>query len=241
MDKLIANKDVMREILWHIDDRELLKICSINKRCWNVICDDNFLKRRLSKYPDIELYRENRTYKNFFLWISFVISEMKIHYNYSYTCGNISQQYDLLSSYSNKNYLLLYSAEIGEFPIVKYAVEKGADIHFSDDEALFRACYYGHLDVVKYLTTSISGFYQEIIHSICSIGKDKHFLIVKHLIETAANYNTEIDLDIILGKACESKHLETIKYLLEKGADKRHPYVVQMANMYEATHILEDL
>ena len=141
----------------------------------------------------------------------------------------------------NINCLLLYSAEIGEFPLVKYAIEKEADIHFSDDESLFRACYYSHLDVVKYLTIPGSEFYQDILHSICRICEDKHFLIVKHLIERAANYNAEINLDTILGKACESGHFETIKYLIEKGADKHQPYVVQMAHMYEATHILENL
>ena len=115
------------------------------------------------------------------------------------------------------------------------------DIHFSDDEALFRACYFGHLEVVKYLTTSRSEFYQEIISSVCIICEDKHFLIVKHLIETSLKNNAEIDLDTILGAACQSKHLETIKYLAEKGANKRHPYVIRMANIYEATHVLEDL
>ena len=241
MIKLIVNKDVMREVLSHIDDRELLKICSINKRCWNVICDYNFLKRRLSKYPDVEKYKEHnqKTYKNFFSRISFLISEMKRNYKFSYNLGNIIEQYDLLRSFGNNmNELLLLASEKGELSIVKYAAENEGDIHFSQDEPLFRACYYAHIEIVKYLlTTSTTEFYDEILRSICRIVEDKHLSIVKYFIETIEN----IDLDLPLGSACESGHVETIKYLIQKGANKFNPYVVRMANLYDAAHILQDL
>ena len=241
MFKLIANKDVMREVLSHIEDRELLKICSVNRRCWNIICDDNFLKRRLSKYPDVEKYKEDqKTYKNFFSRISFLVSEMKLNYKFSYNLGNIIEQYDLLRSFGNKmNTLLLLASEKGELSIVKYAVENKGDIHFSQDEPLFRACYYAHIEIVKYLLTKTteSEFYNEILRSICRIVEDKHLSIVKYFIETVEN----IDLDLPLGSACESGHVETIKYLIQKGANKFHPYVVRMANLNDTIHILQDL
>ena len=35
-------KDIDREILKYVDDKELLKICSVDKKTWNEVCDDNF-------------------------------------------------------------------------------------------------------------------------------------------------------------------------------------------------------
>ena len=39
---LTSLKDVDREVLKHVGDRELLKICSVNRKTWNEVCDDNF-------------------------------------------------------------------------------------------------------------------------------------------------------------------------------------------------------
>jgi hypothetical protein len=50
-------KDVDREVLKHVNDRELLEVCRIDRKTWNDVCDDNFLRRRLAKYPDIEKYK----------------------------------------------------------------------------------------------------------------------------------------------------------------------------------------
>ena len=56
-------KDVDREILKYVDDRELLRVCSIDRKTWNDVCDDAFLKRRLSKYPGIEKYKEKESWR----------------------------------------------------------------------------------------------------------------------------------------------------------------------------------
>ena len=56
-------KDIDREILKYVDDGELLKICSVDKKMWNEVCDDNFLKRRLSQYPGIEKYKGQKSWK----------------------------------------------------------------------------------------------------------------------------------------------------------------------------------
>ena len=62
-------KDVDREILKHLDDKELLEICSLDRKTWNEVCDDAFLRRRLlNKYPEIGKYKsEKETWKQFFL------------------------------------------------------------------------------------------------------------------------------------------------------------------------------
>jgi hypothetical protein len=241
--EVLNNKDVVRKILCHVEDTELLKVCSINRRWWNIICDENFLRRRLGKYPDIEKYRDERSYKNFFSWISFLVSEMKTKYNFSYIEGDIRQQHNLLNTETVMNDLLLKACHVGELSIVKYAIDKGGYIHYSSDEALYRSGFYAHFEIVKYLTLTppLKEFYADTLRTICRVCKDKHFLIVKHLVEYGIDHNIDIGLDISLGSVCESGHLDTIKYLIEKGADKFHPYVVRMSQVYGATAILKNL
>ena len=60
-------RDLDRELLSKISDSELFKTCSIDKYTWNIVCDDNFLRRRmLAKYPEIEKYKRNESWKRFF-------------------------------------------------------------------------------------------------------------------------------------------------------------------------------
>ena len=124
---LTGLKDVDREILKHLDDDELLKICSVNRKTWNEVCDDNFLRRRLlSKYPEIEKYKkENETWKQFFLSVIYYISKMKDEKKFNYTEGDFKKQYNLLKKY-NDNLLLIYSSREGELSLVKFAIQQGA-------------------------------------------------------------------------------------------------------------------
>jgi ankyrin repeat protein len=46
--------------------------------------------------------------------------------------------------------MLFTACELGHLDVVKYLVEKGADIHASADHALRWAAGSGHLDVVEY-------------------------------------------------------------------------------------------
>jgi hypothetical protein len=91
---LTGLKDVDREVLKYVDDKQLLKICSIDKKTWNEVCDDWFLRRRLSKYPDIEKYKkEKESWKRFFLRAIYYIAKMKEKYQYDYISGDFKEQY----------------------------------------------------------------------------------------------------------------------------------------------------
>ena len=61
MNRLTGLKDTDREILKYVGDRELLKVCAIDRRFWNDVCDSNFLRIRLTnKYPEIEKYKSGK-------------------------------------------------------------------------------------------------------------------------------------------------------------------------------------
>lgn len=181
-------KDVDREILKHIDDKDLLKICSLNRKTWNEICDDNFLKRRLwSKYPGIEKYKKrNESWKFFFLRSLYYISKMKEKYKFEYIEGDFRKQYELLSRYKGDD-LLFESIAQGQLSLVKHAVKLGVDIDQYKNHSLRWAARNGHFEVVRYLIEH--GINIDIVmdEALVWARKNKHHQIVKYLIEHGAN------------------------------------------------------
>ncbi len=180
MNKLTGLKDVDREILSRLDDKELFTVCQIDKRFWNTICDDNFLKRRLSKYNKIEQYKkENETWKQFFLRVIYIISKMYEDFKFVYTMGDFENQYKLLKNYSGTDNLLLKSAAQGELFLVIYALNKDTDI--LKNRALGHAAENGHLNVVRYLTEKGADIHANYEYAIRVASKNKHLDIVKYL------------------------------------------------------------
>ena len=240
---LTGLKDIDREILKHIDDSELLNVCTINRKFWYEICDDNFLRRRLIKYPYIEKYKNtNETWKYFFSSVVNYVLTMKESYDFHYVSGDFKRQYDILNK--NKKYtdLLLHASLKGEIDLVKHAVKKGADIHYFHEESVNLAGQMGHLDLVKWLVENgacqntaltASSFHGHInvvkwlidtnIHldtttALQYASKIGHLNIVKMLIE---EYGVDIHCknDTALRYASEEGKLEVVKYLVEHGAD----------------------
>ena len=85
-------KDIDREILKHVNDKELLLICSIDRKTWYEVCDDAFLRRRLtSKYLNVDNYKAtDKSWKRFFLDVVNYILILKEKYNFTYIEGNFT-------------------------------------------------------------------------------------------------------------------------------------------------------
>ena len=95
-------KDIDRERLKWIDDDELLKICSLNRKMWNEVCDDNFLRRRLNKYQNLEkCKKENESWKEFFSRAIHYIGKLKREFQFEYTEGDFQEYYSLLKNNPN--------------------------------------------------------------------------------------------------------------------------------------------
>jgi len=153
MERFSGNKDVDREILSKLDDRNLLQACQVNKYVWNQVCNEDFFRNRLLKmFPEIK--REDiKNWKEFYLQAIYYISKMKEDYGYVYTFGDFKEQYKLLKQLiTDKNKLLYYSSRKGELALVIWSLKNGAD-HAKIDEALVIASAQGHLEVVKYLVS----------------------------------------------------------------------------------------
>ena len=261
---LTGLKDVDREILKHADDEDLLKICAINRKTWNSVCDDAFLRRRLSKYPGIEKYKkENESWKQFFLKFIYYIAKMKEKFQFQYTYGDFRKQYKLLDKYEyDENSLLIASSRKGELPLMKFAIEKGADIHTEEDLALKHAAWQGHLDAVRYLVENGADIHDNEDEPLRQAAEYGHLDVVKYLVEHGADIHAEDDfalryaslhgyLDLVkylvengvdasnifaIKYASSSGHLDVVKYLIENGADPHEQYDAPLRLAIEGNH-----
>jgi hypothetical protein len=213
MSKISGIRDVDREIIGKLEDFEILNACSINKYTWNIVCDDQFLRRRLiTKYPEIEKEKmKNESWKRFFLRAVNYIKLMKQEFNYEYTFGNINKQYKILKDYRGSNDLLLNSSKRGELALVIWSLNIGANVHAEYNRALIGASKNGHLETVKYL------------------------------VEAGANIHAQDNEALRL--ASENGQLETVKYLVEAGADihAKDNYALRMASLFGKLEVIKYL
>ena len=200
MSSLSGIKDVDREILLAMTDKDLLRTCSLNKYLFETICDDNFFYKRLSiKYPntlpyytkyiqDKFLSEKDKNYKSYYLRIIYYISKMKEDYHYDYISGNPETQYEIFKlARNNKNKLLYESVRNGELNIVKEAIKRGADIYGDDDFALSIALSKGNLEIVKYLVdqgADVDGLYNFGIEMAKEYGYTELLNYLNNLPET---------------------------------------------------------
>jgi hypothetical protein len=224
MSKLSGIKDVDREILSKLDDKELLKTCSINKYTWNTVCDDAFLRRRLTiKYPKIEQYKKKEeSWKSFFLKAIHYIALMKEKFDYEYTFGNFVSQYNLLKKYNYRvqkkkyDYLLIIFASAGELALTIWCLNKGVKINTKND-ALISASILGHLEVVKYLVEKGVDVNTQSSAALRFASQYGKLEVVKYLLENGADIHSRNDEALIL--ASQNGHLDVVRYLVENGAD----------------------
>jgi len=115
------------------------------------------------------------------------------------------------------NARLISSAERGNLNIVKKMLEKGADIHAQDDEALITSTRKGHFNIVKYLVESGADIHAGIDRALIISAIGGHLDIVKYLVDNGAHVtardNEALKYSAMMG------FLEIVKYLIDNGAD----------------------
>ena len=206
-------KDLDQQILSNVPDKQLLKVCSINKSLWYHVCDDNFLRRRLSKYPEIEKYKREESWKRFFLNAIKTMSIMKKRYNFEYTEGNFRMQNILLQLHKgNVNDLLFDACIEGQFSLVVFILKKKIRQDILND-ALNLASVNGRLRIVKYLFENESSIHSKLDKALRSACLNGHLEVVKYLVECGSDIHSKDDY--ALKAATREGHLHIVEYLLK--------------------------
>ena len=237
---LTGIKDVDREIVNKLNDRDLLNMCSMNKTYAERVCDDSYFRLRTEarfpetiKYKDyIKITNENkvnertrrvRTWKNHYLAIVKYIDLLQTDFRYKYKSQDKSPELLYLSrklipnlfDYTNDE-SLVWASRDGKLMIVKYVVENGADINYRDNEALRFASENGHLPIVKYLVENGADITADDNEPIKASSENGYLSVVKYLVLHGADIihdNSPLRLASLNG------HLPIVKYLVENGAD----------------------
>lgn len=100
-------KDLDKELMLNMGDREFIQTCQLNKYFQNICKDDYLFKRRLEKiYPTLreETYEEygEISWKKYYTNVVKIIAELKEKFNYTYTYGNPFVQYEILQIAARK-------------------------------------------------------------------------------------------------------------------------------------------
>ncbi len=204
---LTGIKDLDREILFYISDEELLKIWIINKYFYYKVCDDAFLKRRLTKYKVSKI----EPGKKFFADAIYCIPRLKL-LGFEYTFGNIKKQYILLKEYRCCPYrTIVEAAKEGEIAVLIYFFNKGKILTLNNCENLRRASESGHLETVKYLVKIGSDIHVYGDFPLRIACKNGHFELVKYLVENKANVRAYDGQALRWAK--EYKHFQIVEFL----------------------------
>lgn len=149
------------------------------------------------------------------------VNEVKVHHL-------IEAGSDINSVNKEGKTALHLATKIGRLSLVKYLVEHGADVHLKDKThktPLVYAIEKNRIKVIVYLTKRI--------HIKTDVENENIFTAVKKgNIEHLSKYLETVDINVVdedgktlLHLACEYKHEEVVKMLLNSGIDKsRHDY-----------------
>ena len=215
-------KDLDREILSKISDKELLKVWNVNKKFYYDVCDDEFLKRRLSKYLSIEKYKYKiETWKQFFIRCTCYILKLQGRYKFTYIEGDFVKQYEIFSKkYFYDNNPLFESVKAGQLSLIIHILKEKFD-----DETLGKCLIYasqnGHLDTVKYLIERKVNIHTKNDAALKWATSHGHYNIVKYLVESGAAIHSENNRCLMF--ASEHGHLEIVKYFIDKGLKNFDP------------------
>ena len=213
-----GNKDIDREILKRVGDKNVLRISCVSRKMRYDVCNDEFLQNLLKRYPNVQKLRKGESMKKFFAKIQYYVSRLRHVYDFEYEGGDFEVQYQLLERYCyHKDMLLAKASEAGELSLVKYARPYVHMVEIVAD-AFFKAVAINAIDIVKYLLETspniISAYDNYAVQSACERG---YLEMAQFLVEKGANIRAAQDM--ALRKACGNGHLPVVQFLVGKGAD----------------------
>ena len=106
----------------------------------------------------------------------------------------LNLDYNKFDLHVEDDYALRWSSSNGHIEIVKFLVEKGANIHADDDYALRWSSFCGHNDVVKFLIEKGANIHADDDDALKWSSGNGHIEVVKILIENGANIDVGIGL-----------------------------------------------
>jgi ankyrin repeat protein len=125
---------------------------------------------------------------------------------------NINIQYQ-------ENYALRNAINHGNLPVIKFLVEKGANIHIWFDFPLKIAVKSNRLDIVEFLVEKGADIHTSSDLALILSCRSGYVDILKFLVSRSMIEELKTSINIGITYACMYGKLDVIKYLVEAGAD----------------------
>jgi len=218
-----SSKDIKRKIAEFLDDRDILRYCQIDREQHDNVCNEQFFHNiLLQRYPKTLARKSTTTkHKKYYMLIVYFVNKLKEKYGFEYSeypSYNIFLQHEVFNNSlnpKNMNDVLLTAVRHEELSLVKYALDKGANIHFRNDEALIRASGYRNLKIIKYLIEHGADIHAQndlaFVHACSCSERDLNVNTIEYLVEKGANFR--VSDDWALRMAIRYKHRYLAKYL----------------------------
>ena len=191
--KLTGNKDVDRKILNNLEDKDLVKFCTVDKKA-NTLCNDQvfWMNRVFLKFGYVggDVLRKHKKDRS---WSEYYIQDLR----------KINK--------SNAEKYLEIGSKIGRLDHVIISLKNGANIHANDDYALRWASQNGHIDVVKYLVDNGANIHPRDDYALRWASHNGHIEVVRYLVSRGDNIHA-LD-DFALRHSSLNGHTEVVNYL----------------------------
>jgi len=237
---LTGNKDLDSKILNQLTDSDLVSVCEVNKKAFQLCNDQTFwLSRILTKFPYLTLDILNK-YKGDRSWSDY------------YTKDLIKRVYDIFKSVEegredkvlialnkgvNPNLqnkfgqtALVKAAQVGNFEMIKLLLDYGADPNIqthTGSNALITAAQRNYPKIVKLLLEKGADVQQQtsggaqVLWLAIVENKNINYDVIKYLLEYGAEVNTiDREWKTPLNRAEEMGRGDIVELLKEYGGDK---------------------
>ena len=189
-------KDIYLYLTNFVDDKTILNMLSVNKKFNN---PDFFQQVIRSKYPFVIEYKDEITWRKFYVNLIFSIFIIKEKYNIEY-----NGQYNPIKFYKS------WKEIIRVYPKIK------DDLSAYNNSAIRLASKEGHLEIVKYLM-SLPGNIDPSAENNAAIryaSYNGHLEVVKYLMSLPCNIDPSAENNAAIRWASRNGHLEVVKYLM---------------------------
>ncbi|XP_063408745.1 uncharacterized protein LOC134692224 [Mytilus trossulus] len=140
--------------------------------------------------------------------------------------SSLQKQLSLTCDLADKSTVLIQCCFVGEFSLIQWCINHGADINKSEDSGaspLFIACQNNHIDVVKILLDRKADFNKCVNSGVSPLYAacfKNHLEVVTILLDRKADINKCDDSGASpLYISCQKNHLKIVKIFLDRKAD----------------------
>ncbi len=200
-------RDVLFYFAIEFDLPTVYNLCRTSSKLNQKLCQsDEFWSQRL--FHDYQIRYQDIGGKSNSKNILRLLNQYKTRRLISFITGKKLEQKDI-------DEMLRDTAEKGYLDVVKFLLEKGADINANKNAAVRYASYFGRLETVRYLVEQGANIHTNDDEALIWASTNKHIEIIKYLLDQGADINVAMKSAIDKIRIGYTDQNQVLQYLIE--------------------------